>query len=293
MKISPYVYIVIGVSLALVVLSFGLFHFYLPNMKNAEYQRQLAEKRQEIVDQAKRAEKRVEEALRLRQEKTEQWRRIVAAHTPPASVAAGGIDVSVNPWQLAIDARKFRNSVQAAVNRQLKSGGVKVINGPLVPFPEAHSTGLLASYFNFPAIPFPVVIFDLGTVTVQGTYEQISANVRAWRNMPGYLAVVDGLAFTGTSPVLTGTYQLTLVGYIRGQKLFGSVNEAGAGGAGAGFGGGAGAPGPMGFGAMFGPPGAGMGGPPGGVPMGPPAGVAGPSGPGGGKPPAPSAAPSR
>ncbi|MEJ5169497.1 MAG: hypothetical protein WHU10_00775 [Fimbriimonadales bacterium] len=288
MKISPYVYIVIGVSLALVVLSFGLFHFYLPNMKNAEYQRQLADQREEIVGQAKRAEERVKEALRLREERTQQWSRIVAAHTPPASVAAGGIDISVNPWQLAIDARKFRNSVQAAVNRQLKKGGVKVINGPLVPFPEAHSTGLLASYFNFPAIPFPVVIFDLGTVTVQGTYEQICANVRAWRNMPGYLAVVDGLAFTGTTPVLTGTYQLTLVGYIRGQKLFGSVNESGgATTTGGGFGG------PTGFGAMFGPPGAGMGGPPGGVPMGPPAGMSGPSAAGGAKPPAPSAAPSR
>ncbi|MCX7800868.1 MAG: hypothetical protein N2109_11060 [Fimbriimonadales bacterium] len=292
MKISPYVFIVIGVSLALVVLSFGVFHFYLPNMKNAQYQKELADKRQQIVDQAKRAERRVEDALKLREEKTSEWRRIVAARTPPASVAAGGIDISVNPWQLAIDARKFRNSVQEAVNRQVKRGGVKVISGPLVPFPEPHSTGLLASYFNFPAIPFPVVIFDLGTVTVQGTYEQITANVRAWRNMPGYLAVVDGLAFTGTSPILTGTYQLTLVGYIRGQQLFGNVNEAGGTGTG-GFGGGSVGGPPTGFGAMFGPPGAGMGGPPGGIPMGPPSGLTGGAVAGGERPPAPSAAPSR
>lgn len=298
MKISPYIYVVIGLALGLVVLSFGLFHFYLPNMKAAAYQKELGDQRQAIVDDLPRAEKRVEDAKRAVDEEAVKWRQIVVAHTPPRGVGAGGIDLAVNPWQLAIDSRKFRNNVQRAVNGQLLRGGVKVINGPLVPFPEENSTALLANYYNFPAIPFPVVIFDLGTVTVQGTYSQIMANVRAWRSMRNYLAVADGLSLQGTSPQLTGTYNLTIVGYIRGEKLFGDVNESGT----ATTGGTAGGFGPPAGGMMGGPPSGMMGGPPSGMGSrtGPPSGMGsappGAGGPpagatmGGGKPPAPAAA---
>ena len=44
---------------------------------------------------------------------------------------------------------------------------------------------------------------------------QIMANVRAYKSMPRYLAVADGLAISGTSPNLTGTYNLSIVGFIR------------------------------------------------------------------------------
>jgi hypothetical protein len=113
------------------------------------------------------------------------------------------------------------------LNAQLKKGGVKVISGPEIPFPDESSTTLLASYFNFPPSKYPVVIWELGTVTVQGSYKQITANMRAWANFKGYLAVADGLALTGTSPNLTGTYNLVVVGFLRGNKFFGDVNDGG------------------------------------------------------------------
>ena len=111
---------------------------------------------------------------------------------------------------------------------------------------------LLASFFNYPAIPFPVVIFDFGTITVQGTYRQIMDHVRAYKNMPNYLAVTDGLRIDGTSPNLTGTYNLSIVGFIRAKKIAPAVNEGVASGSTGAAGGGFGASGP--------PPGMGPGG---------------------------------
>lgn len=57
--------------------------------------------------------------------------------------------------------------------------------------------------------------------------------------MPNFLAVADGLQITGTSPVLTGTYNLTMVAFIRGDRVFPRVPDGVAAPAG-------GAPGPGG-----------------------------------------------
>jgi len=54
------------------------------------------------------------------------------------------------------------------------------------------------------------------------------------------LAVADGLNLTGTAPILTGTYNLSVVGYIRSNIVYPGVKEgapttmpAGGGGGGA------------------------------------------------------------
>ncbi|MFQ3586143.1 MAG: hypothetical protein SNJ74_08705 [Fimbriimonadaceae bacterium] len=267
----------IGIAIAIISVAIGLFGVFgnggfLPNMEQARLLNANSDELETVANQMPAAQRRVRQAEELLEQKASEWRVTVARHTPPASVEQGGINLAVNAWQLTVDARRFRNNVQRAVNRQLLSGGVTVVNGPMIPFPDESASSILASYFNFPSLTFPVVIFDLGAVTVRGTYSQITNHIRSWSNMPGYLAVADGLSLesfepTASPPVLTGTYNLTIVGFIRGREIFPPVPEIGAGG-----GAGAGVPGapPGGFGAPgFGGPGGAMrGGPPAGLPPG-------------------------
>jgi hypothetical protein len=153
-------------------------------------------------------------------------------------VALGGINIGVQAWQLTVDSKKFRNNIQRALNAQVRRGGVTVLAAPKVPEPDDSAATILANYYNYPAIKFPVVIFDLGTVSVRGTYKQIMDNVRSYSTMPRYLVVVDGLRIEGTAPVLTATYNLTLVGYIRGTKIYPPVPEGAASATNSGGGGG-------------------------------------------------------
>jgi hypothetical protein len=227
MKISPSTIYIVGISIALIVISYAFFFQWSPNMQNASYWREYRDQLQAEAAKLDRAEQRVEQARELVEERAAQWQNIVAARTPPQSVAQGGINLAVNPWQLSVDTRTFRNNVQRAVNAQLRRGGVRVVEGPFVPAPppELPVNQLLRDHYNYPAFPFPVVIYDLGQVTVQGTYEQITANVRSWANMPRFLAIADNLQIAGTAPELTGTYNLQLVAFIRGREVFPSVPE--------------------------------------------------------------------
>jgi hypothetical protein len=217
MKLSPWTIIIIGICTGLIALSAGFFLFWNPNISEAKMLREHNAKLQEQIDQEPQAEQRVKAATEEVQDIAHRWQQTVATRTPPPSVPLGGISLAVNRYQLTVDARKFRNSIQRAINRQVRAGGVTVISGPEIPSPTDDPATLVETYFNYPALGFPVAIFDLGTVTVQGTFEQIAANMSAWSRMPNYLAVADGLQITGTSPRLTGTYQLSIVAYIRGK----------------------------------------------------------------------------
>jgi len=103
------------------------------------------------------AKKRVALAMKMVDEKAAEWQKIVATRTPPTDLAHGGIDLSVNPWQLSIDTPKYRNSIQRAVNEQLKKGGVKVLSSPLVQRidPNLPVNEILSTFYNFPALKFP------------------------------------------------------------------------------------------------------------------------------------------
>lgn len=250
MKLSALTIYILGISLAVIILSFGFFHEFLPNKTEAGYQQKHADDLQTEADKLQQAHKRVEKAVELSESVGAQWRQFAVDRTPSNDVRTGGINLAVNAWQLSVDTRKFRNNVQRAVNKQLVAGHVKVVSGPLVPGPSENelASGLLASYYHFPPLDFPVVIYDLGSVTVQGTYDEIMANVRAWSKMPNYLAVVDGLTLNGTSYQLTGTYNLSIVGYIRGKEIYPAVPEGG----GSSTGGGIGAGGFPGMGGMGG-----------------------------------------
>lgn len=273
MKISlhPGSIYALGVAFSLILLSYGYLHHWSPKIAEGDARKENAKLLDAEAKKLSQAYKKIEAANTLVRERESAWRGIVATKTPPVDVSRGGINLNVNAFQLAVDTRRFRNNVQRAVNKQVVSGGVRVLS--LAPVPSIGvndpANGILAAYYNYPAIAFPVVIYDLGQIEVEGTYSQILANVRSWSRMPRYLAVADGLALSGTAPRLRGTYNLSIVGYIRTNGIFPPVPEGAAGGGAQG-------------GAMGGPP-SGPGGPGGSFRGGPPPGSPGMGGPGAGR----------
>ncbi len=278
MKLSPLTIILIGVAILIMALSYGFFQHYLPNSTEAGYYRTYSQQLEDEGNKLNQAQSRLKKAEELVTTKAGEWRAVVANKTPLPDTNQRGININVDGWQLTVDTRKFRDNIQRAINAQLIKGGVKVIgDGPSVPMPTDDGTGVLAGFYNYPTIAFPVVILDLGAITVEGTEAQIMENVRAWKNMPRYLAVADGLTITGTSPNLRGTYSVSLVGYIRTKEVWPNVPQGGApagggggGGAPAGFGG----PGGGGRGGFGGPGGGALGGAPPSAPPG--VGIGGP-----------------
>ena len=226
MKLSPIAIFLLGLMLGVIGLSYGLFQHFLPNTNDANTYRAWGEKLDAEGAKMPQAIKRVENAKELVEEISDKWQVTVSRKTPPSSVAAGGINVAVNPYDLTVDARTFRNNIQRHVNAQMKTGGVTVIVGPEVPMPPDDPETIMASYFNYPGSQYPVAIFDLGQVTVRGTFNQISENIRAWSRMPNYLAVADGLVITGTAPNLTATYNVTLTAFVRGKKIGAPIESA-------------------------------------------------------------------
>ena len=212
----------IALSFSAVFLSLGLIKYWLPNQDEATYNVTQANLLYSEANKLSLAVKKKNSAIEMVKAAERAWIPIVATRTPNNNTAAGGLNINVNRFQLLLDTKRFRNSVQTAVNNQLKVGGVKVV-GPKVPgvTDQEEPNSILASYYNFPSVPFPVVIHDLGQVTVTGTYDQIMKNVRSWERFPHYLAVAHGLQIQGTAPQLTGTYNLSIVGYIRYDGMFG------------------------------------------------------------------------
>lgn len=212
-KLSGWVWIVMGIFIGLTLLSYGYFQFYAPDTAEAAMVTTYGEQLQAEANKEPLADKRIENATLRVQEAADRWRSISESKTRGG---AGFINLEQDPLALTVNAPSYRNKVQIAVNRQVKAGGVTVVNGPLIPQPGNDPTNLLNTYFNYSTLFYPVVVFEPGTVTVRGTFEQIARNVQAWSEMKDYFAVVDGLAITGTSPQLTATYNLVLLGYIPG-----------------------------------------------------------------------------
>lgn len=84
-----------------------------------------------------------------------------------------------------------------------------------------------------------VYTYPLGNVTVSGTFEQVLRHTERW-NRFDRLALVDGLILAGNSPVLTGTYNVTLYEFSHADKVGPEIPQAGTptGGGGGGFPGG-------------------------------------------------------
>ena len=249
---SGWVWLVLSIAISLVILSYAVFMWWIPKTTYAASLDDYTSKLTTEANKLNAAKQKLAKAQEEVQKKAAEWQAIVADKTPPSSLSGGGIDLSVNPYQLTVDARKYRNSVQRAVNAQLKKGGVTVVSAPSIPEPTDDPSTILADYFNYPAARFPVCIFELGQVTVRGTYSQISNHMAAWSSMPDYLATAGGLTLTGTSPDLTATYSVVVLAFLRGDEMSVSVPSGGGAGASGGFGGPGAAGGPppgMGFGA--------------------------------------------
>ncbi len=229
MKLGALPVLCIGGAIGLVCWGFGYFRFWMPNLDTANKTAEAATGWEENANKYPQAFKNYKLAEQLVYEKEVEWQEIVKVKTPPASLAAGGIDLGVDAWHLVNDSFVFRDNIQRAVNRQAKYGGVKAVT-PVIDQPPVEATRVMSDYYNYPAVPYPVVMWNLGQVQVQGTYEQIVANARAWKNMPNYLAMSDGLQIQGTGTLLTGTYNLVLVGYLRGKEIYPIVPEGAAGG---------------------------------------------------------------
>lgn len=240
-RISGWVWIVTGVFVGLTVVAYGWFQFYKPDVAEAALINEYADALHREATKKSKAEQRREKAIAYVEKTAEELRVLLDKKWANGE---GFIDLGVDPFTLVTTAPMFRDKVQNAVNRQLKHGGVEVQTAPLIPFPGTNPATLMDSYFNYTRLPYPVVIYDLGNVTVTGTYEQIVQNVEGWTNMPDYFAVTHGLAITGTSPELTATYSVSIVGFLPGQPngpLGGALVTAdgssnrGRGGAGAAF----------------------------------------------------------
>lgn len=219
MKLSGWVWIVLGLCLGLSALAFVFIQIYMPYEQAVGYNNTYRDQLTAQANKQRAAEQRVQTAMDLVNQKAQEWNAVVLTKTPPSSLASGGINFNVNAYQLAVDAVKYRNNVQRAVNYQSKRGGVKVISLPSVPEPPEDPAELVANYFNYQNFGFPVVYYELSPIVVEGTYEQIKANVKAWSSMPRYLAVADGLTIAGTSPKLTGTYNVVILGYLQGSQM--------------------------------------------------------------------------
>lgn len=231
MKLSPLTIYVVGLCIifAAAMVSLSIF---LPNIAEAKNYNEHANAYIQEANKQAQAKKKVEHAVAAVTKMGQDWQQIVAVKTPPNHLP-NGINLAVNRWQLTVDSAQFRNSIQRAVNAQLKRGGVTVVAGPTIPVPPANA-GQIVEYYNYPAIRFPVLIFDLGQITVRGSMSQIMQNMQSWTTMPNYLAVADGLQLTGTAPTLTGRYNLTIVAYIRGDKIAPAVPEGTSAGGGLG-----------------------------------------------------------
>jgi len=228
MKLTPWTVLIIGICLSAIILCVGFFNYFKPRSDTAANFELYTQKLENEGRKLGAQKKKVEQALELKKAAEEEWQRTVAVKTPPMSLAEGGINLAVNRWQLVLDSIKFRNRIQSDLNQQLRRGGVKVISGPSIPdFPD-NPTTILEQGYNYPGYMFPVRVYDLGAVTVEGSLAQIRQNVESWSNMPRYFAVTDGLTITGTPPRLRGTYNLSIAMYIRAKDIYPPVPEGSA-----------------------------------------------------------------
>lgn len=237
MKLGSLPILCIGGAIGAICWGWGYFRFWMPNLDTAAKHSEAANKWETEAKDYPTAVKNYEGAVAMIQAEQAKWQEIVKVKTPPSNLAAGGIDLGVNAWQLVNDTFTFRNSIQRAVNRQVKVGGVKAV-GPAIELPPVEASRIMSDFYNYPAVPYPVVMWNLGQVQVRGTYDQIMTNARAWKNMPNYLAMSDGLQIQGTGDILTASYNVVIVGYLRGDKLYPTVLEGASPGTGTPGGGG-------------------------------------------------------
>ncbi|MEO7453602.1 MAG: hypothetical protein ABIV13_02430 [Fimbriimonadales bacterium] len=226
-RLSALTYVIVGVVLMAMI--FGGFWFLKIRREKEEigyYAKKSAEL--DVInsqDSQNRAVERVRNAMQQVRDAEVAWKQVTSWRTP----AAGTFNMTPNRWQLVVNTRRWHGRAEADLNRWVRRNGVTMTSPArlLVPYPTDQPNDLVQFYFNYPALPFPVAIWDMGTITVQGTWDQIMQNVRSWSTIPGYIASVRGLSITGTGSRLQGTYGLTVVVYVNTPYVSGGPGENG------------------------------------------------------------------
>lgn len=232
-KVSAYVWVVCGLVLMLVTWA-GFWWLKIgPEREEVKAYREVNQKLDAIISPSSQesARRRVADALKAVNEAQTQWKMIAKTKTP----SRGKFNLLDHRWQLTVNARAWHSSVEADLKRWIAKSGVRVLQptndqgevGPFVPFPTDNANDLVESYFNYPALPYPVAVWDLGTMTVEGTYSQIVRHVRSWTDIPGYIASVRGLSLEGTDNRIKGSYNLVVVAFINTDMVAGGPGERG------------------------------------------------------------------
>ena len=231
-KLSPITFIVCGIVLIAVTWA-GFWFLSMDKTKQeiASYEEYISQLDEIISPQSVRmAEQRVESALQKVYDAQLQWKQVASLKTP----SAGRINLTPHRYQLTVNTRNWHGTVEKDLRDWIRKSGVRVLapinefgTGPFVPFPTDRPNELVNFYFNYPALPFPVCVWDLGEITVEGTLDQILSHVRSWNNIPGYIALARGLAITGSGNRLRGTYGLTVVAYVNTEFVFGGNLDQG------------------------------------------------------------------
>lgn len=222
-----------GIVLAVLI---GVGFWWLsiaPNKQALEYQTQHNDQLQTIVDQLPAAQRRVAEAEQEKQNVTAAWAQYILRKSPPQSL----INLAQNRWRLSTQFQTvFVPKLRAALVSHIAASKVRMLKGPGLPGTPDDPNQIVELYFMYPTMPYPVAFFPCGQIQVQGNFNQILAHVQSWNNLPNYIALTDGLVLQGTSPNLTGTYNLWLLVYPRGQYIdaqkvpWNGGGDAGAGG---------------------------------------------------------------
>ena len=226
-KLSPLTYVVVGVVLAASIFLGFWFMKIAPGRQEIAYWSDHNAKLDEIISEPSKraAAERVRQALSMVRDAETSWKLIAQRRTP----SSGQMNLVPHRWQNVVNARRWHGRVEADLRKWMSQSSVRLVDPPLlmIPFPTDQPNQLVQYYFNYPAFPFPIGIWDLGTVTVEGTYDQITNHVRNWSNIPNYIASVRGLSLQGTGNRLRGTYGLTLIAYVNTEYISGGPGAGG------------------------------------------------------------------
>ena len=220
-RLSSLTYIVCGIVLVLITWAgFWFFSIDKTNKEIASWQA-YDQKLDQVISQPshKAASERVRKAYETVYAAEMAWKQIADTRT----VSAGRINLVPHRWQSTVNVRKWKPMVEQDLNNWVRRGGVRLLSPPAItlPVPTDVANYLVATYFNFPALKFPVVFWPIGKVTVEGTYDHIMSHVRSWSKIPGYVASVRGLGISGGGNRLRGSYDLLVLGFVNTENVFG------------------------------------------------------------------------
>jgi hypothetical protein len=240
-KITQWQVWIIGVVLSLIAGLIIYFMLWKPEMEKQVAEKSRFDAADQIAQQRPTFERELREANRKVVEANAKWARYDRALMPDIDVS----NLITGMRQLWNEQIKVLGPKIEKFLRQDKS--VQIVQASIALPPPPTDPNLVNQ---------KVFVYDLGNITVVGTFRDILNHVTRWNSFDR-LMMADGLTLAGNSPRLAGTYNLRCFVFTHGTDKPGSQIPAATAGQGGGFSGG-GFPGggfPGGRGGGFGPPG--------------------------------------